>query len=102
MFMKYIKAFDINFVFKAEKIIKSFKINALNTIWLDFDRFVNTNLSIIGFKESMTGFEKYTRLKGLSDILSAEKIKKLLNIKRKEASASIVEGHTGTYKQDVL
>lgn len=50
MFMRYIKAFDINFVFKAEKIIKSFKINALNTIWLDFDRFVNTNLSIIGFK----------------------------------------------------
>lgn len=41
--MKYIKIFEIGFVFKADKIIKCFKDNAVNHIWLDFDRFVATN-----------------------------------------------------------
>lgn len=36
------------------------------------------------------------------DLLSSEKIKKMLNIKGRKALATIVEGHTGTYKQDIL
>lgn len=51
MFMKYIKHFDLNRIFKTHKIIKSFKDNAVNTLWVDFDRFVNVNFSMIGFKE---------------------------------------------------
>lgn len=36
------------------------------------------------------------------DLLSSEKIKKMLNISGRKALATIVEGHTGTYKQDIL
>lgn len=50
MFMKYIKLFDLTSTFKTHRIIKAFKDNAVNTLWVDFDRFVNANFSIIGFK----------------------------------------------------
>ena len=53
MFMKYIKLFELTNTFKTHKIIKAFKDNAVNTLWVDFDRFVNVNLAIIGFKEDI-------------------------------------------------
>lgn len=54
MFMKYVKTFELGATFKPHKIIKAFKENAINTIWLDFDRFVNTNLSIINFRPELS------------------------------------------------
>lgn len=53
MFMKYVKIFELGNTFKPYKIIKAFKHNAINTIWLDFDRFVNTNLYIINFRTDL-------------------------------------------------
>jgi hypothetical protein len=53
MFMKYVKIFELGNTFKPHKIIKAFKHNAINTIWLDFDRFVNTNLYIINFRTDL-------------------------------------------------
>ena len=50
LFMKYIKFFRLGETFKNHKIIKAFKDNAANTLWVDFDRFVNANFTIIGFK----------------------------------------------------
>lgn len=35
-------------------------------------------------------------------MLSSEQIKKMLNVRGKTVLATIVEGHTGTYKQDIL
>jgi hypothetical protein len=51
MFMRYVKLFDLSSTFKTNRIIKAFKDNAVNTIWVDFDRFVTTNFAIIGFRE---------------------------------------------------
>lgn len=102
MFMKYIKHFDLNSIFKTHKIIKSFKDNAVNTLWIDFDRFVNVNFSMIGFKEEISNKEKYIRIKGLHDLIRSEDMKRMLNIRVKSVLATIVEGHTGTYKQDIL
>jgi hypothetical protein len=102
MFMKYIKLFDLSATFKTHRIIKAFKDNAMNTISVDFDRFVNTNLQMINFKEDHPLSERYLRLKGLFDLIRSEDMKKMLNVRVKTALATIVEGHTGTYKQDIL
>ena len=53
MFMKYIKMFELGNTFKTHRIIKAFKQSAVNTIWVDFDRFVNANLAMIGFREDI-------------------------------------------------
>ena len=82
--------FELGFVFKADKIIKCFKDNAVNHIWLDFDRFVATNFQMIGYKEDIENKEKYLRFRGLSDILASEKIKKVLNIKGNSALTTII------------
>jgi hypothetical protein len=102
MFMKYIKMFELSSTFQPHKIIRAFKVNAINTLWLDFDRFVNTNFSIIGLKTDLNHEEKYMRLKGFYNLLSSSHIKKMLNVRGKTVLATIVEGHTGTYKQDIL
>ena len=35
-------------------------------------------------------------------MIKSEDMKKMLNIRVKSVLATIVEGHTGTYKQDIL
>jgi hypothetical protein len=52
--MKYFKDFTLSTAFELTKITKYFKKNAVNTIWLDFDRFVSMHLQLIGFKEDNT------------------------------------------------
>ena len=102
LFMKYIKLFGLGNTFKTFRIIKAFKDNAINTIWVDFDRFVNANFSMIGVSEQTSNKEKYLRLKGLYDLIRSDDMKKMLNVRAKNVLATIVEGHTGTYKQDIL
>lgn len=102
MFMRYVKIFELANTFKPHKIMKAFKTHAVNTLWLDFDRFVNTNFTIINFSENISSQDKYLRLKGLVNLVSSENIKKMLNVRGKTVLATIVEGHTGTYKQDIL
>ena len=102
MFMKYIKLFELGNAFKTTRIIKAFKENAVNTLWVDFDQFVNTNLAIISVRTTTPAEERYLRLKGLYDLVRSENMKKMLNIRGKTVLATIVEGHTGTYKQDIL
>lgn len=82
--------FELSQTFPPHKIIKAFKHNAINTLWLDFDRFVNTNFSMIGLKSELTHQEKYNRLKGLYTMLSSEQIKKMLNVRGKTVLATIV------------
>ena len=102
MFMRYIKLFEIGFVFRSDRIINSFKVNALNHLWLDFDRFVSTNFQMIGLKEDTPHKEKYMRLRGLSEILASDRIRKVLNVGGKTTLATMVEGQIGTYKQDII
>ncbi len=83
-------------------MIKGFKENAINLLWVDFDRFVNANFQLIGFRQNISNKDKYIRLRALVDLLSSQKIKKMLNIRGRNALATIVEGHTGTYRQDIL
>jgi hypothetical protein len=54
MFMRYFKDFELSPAFELQRVIRVFKANAVNTLWLDFDRFVNTHLQLIGFKEEVT------------------------------------------------
>ena len=57
---------------------------------------------MIGFKESIPPKEKYQRLQGLFELIKSDDMKKMLNVRVKTVLATIVEGHTGTYKQDIL
>ena len=41
-------------------------------------------------------------MKGLSQIISSEKIKKMLNVPEKSIVTDIVNQHTGVYKQDII
>ena len=65
-FMRYFKDFELSPAFELQRVIRIFKANAVNTIWLDFDRFVNTHLHLIGFKEGLSHQEKYLKLRGFN------------------------------------
>jgi len=41
-------------------------------------------------------------LRGLSDILASEKIKKVLNLRGFSALTTIAKGNIGNYKQDII
>jgi hypothetical protein len=52
---------------------------------------------LIDFKEETSNNDKYLKLRSLNNLLSSEKIKKMLNVRRDHIVA-LVEGHTGAYK----
>jgi hypothetical protein len=41
--MKYAKEFDLLTLFPNNQIAVAFKVHALNTIWVDFDRFIEVH-----------------------------------------------------------
>ena len=41
-------------------------------------------------------------MRGLGELLSGEKMKRMLNVRVKSVVADLVQGHTGAYKQDVI
>jgi hypothetical protein len=101
MFMRYFRDFELSPAFELPRVLRLFKANAMNTLWLDFDRFVDTHLQLVGCKEGISHQERYLKLRGLNELLSADKIKRMLNIRR-EHIATVVEGHTGAYKEDII
>ena len=88
--------------FETQKAVRLFKHHATNSIWLDFDGFVNVHMDLIGLLPELTNKDKYLRMRGLGELLSAEKMKQMLNVRVKSVVADLVQGHTGTYKQDII
>jgi hypothetical protein len=73
----------------------------VNSLWLDFDRFVDTHLQLIGLAKANSHQDRYLKLRGFNGLLSAAKMQRMLNI-RGDHTATVVEGHTGVYKEDII
>lgn len=102
MFMRYSKEFSLSAGFELAKIIKCYKKHAINTIWIDFDRFVSIHYELIEFDENMKSEERYAKLRTLGDFFSSEKMKKILNNHKELITSNVVVGHSGICREDVL
>lgn len=100
--MRYFREFELIPAFELKRVTRVFKANAINSLWLDFDSFVNTHLHLIGFKETLSNQDKYLKLRGFNELLTSEKMKRMLNIRREHIVTSVVEGHTGAYTEDII
>lgn len=53
MFMRYSKEFNLTATVELSRIIKCYKKHAINTIWIDFDRFVSIHYELMEYEEKM-------------------------------------------------